>query len=59
MDIVDRLQRLYVQHGTNYVQEAAEEIKRLRIDVSSLIDENIELKTKVKQLKSQLAIWEE
>ena len=31
-DIVERLRRLYVQNGTNYVQEAADEIERLRAD---------------------------
>ena len=30
MDIVERLRNLYVQDGTNYVQEAAAEIERLR-----------------------------
>ena len=29
-DITERLRSLYVQHGTNYVQEAAREIERLR-----------------------------
>lgn len=27
-DIIERLRGLYVQHGTNYVQEAADEIER-------------------------------
>ena len=31
-DIVERLRRLYVQNGTNYVQEAADEIDRLRAE---------------------------
>lgn len=35
-DITERLERLYVQHGTNYVQEAAEEIRRLRSEVEAL-----------------------
>lgn len=30
MDIVERLRNLYVQDGTNYVQEAADGIERLR-----------------------------
>lgn len=30
MDITERLRALYVEHGTNYVQEAADEIERLR-----------------------------
>lgn len=34
-DIVDRLNRLYVQNGTNYVQEAAREITRLRSQVAA------------------------
>lgn len=29
-DLIERLRRLYVQNGTNYVQEAADEIERLR-----------------------------
>lgn len=29
-DLPERLRRLYVQDGTNYVQEAADEIERLR-----------------------------
>ena len=28
-DLIERLRRLYVQNGTNYVQEAADEIERL------------------------------
>ena len=28
-DLIERLRRLYVQQGTNYVQEAADEIERL------------------------------
>ncbi len=35
-DLIERLRRLYVQHGTNYVQEAADEIERLRAVVSAL-----------------------
>lgn len=29
-DITDRLRRLYAQNGTDYVQEAADTIERLR-----------------------------
>lgn len=29
-DLIERLRRLYVQNGTNYLQEAADEIERLR-----------------------------
>lgn len=29
MSLIDRLRRSYVDHGTNYVQEAADEIERL------------------------------
>lgn len=36
IDIVERLLRLYVQNGTNYVQEAADEIKRLRAKVEHM-----------------------
>ncbi len=35
-DIVERLRRLYVQNGTNYVQEAADEIERLRAERDEL-----------------------
>ena len=34
-DLPKRLRRLYVQDGTNYVQEAADEIERLRERQSS------------------------
>jgi phage shock protein A len=35
-DLIERLRRLYTQHGTNYVQEAADEIERLRIERDEL-----------------------
>lgn len=35
-DIVDRLRSLYVQHGTNYVQEAADVIEAMRTDNATL-----------------------
>lgn len=35
MDITERLRRLYDQHGTNYVREAADEIERLRTDLAA------------------------
>ena len=38
-DLPKRLRRLYVQDGTNYVQEAADEIERLRAEVDALRDE--------------------
>lgn len=34
-DIVDRLRGLYVQNGTNYVQEAADEIECLRLSLDN------------------------
>ncbi len=34
-DITERLRRLYVQHGTDYVQEAADEIERLRAELAA------------------------
>ena len=34
-DITERLRSLYVQHGTNYVQEAAREIESLRAEVDA------------------------
>jgi len=33
-DITERLRRLYVQHGTDYVQEAADEIESLRAELA-------------------------
>ena len=35
-DITDRLERLYVDTGANYVQEAAREIRNLRAEVAGL-----------------------
>lgn len=37
-DITERLRSLYVQHGTDYVQEAADEIERLRAENATLKD---------------------
>lgn len=42
-DLPDRLESLYAQHGTNYVQEAAAEIRRLRAEVERLREENARL----------------
>lgn len=36
IDITERLERLYVENGTNYVQEAAREIRNLRAEVATL-----------------------
>lgn len=36
MDIVDRLRELYLSTGANYVQEAADEIERLRAALDAL-----------------------
>lgn len=33
-DLVRRLRDLYLSHGTNYVQEAADEIERLRAEIA-------------------------
>lgn len=35
-DITERLRRLYLQNGTDYVQEAADTIERLRSEVAAL-----------------------
>ena len=35
-DITERLRRLYVQHGTDYVQAAADEIERLRAELADI-----------------------
>ena len=33
MSLIDRLRRSYVDHGTNYVQEASDEIERLTAEL--------------------------
>jgi peptidoglycan hydrolase CwlO-like protein len=43
-DITDRLRGLYVQNGTNYVQEAADEIDRLRVTNKMLQDDKAALR---------------
>jgi hypothetical protein len=43
-DLTDRLRNLYVQNGTNYVQEAADEIDRLRVTVKMLQDDRAALR---------------
>ena len=43
-DLTDRLRGLYVQNGTNYVQEAADEIDRLRVTVNMLQDDKAALR---------------
>jgi len=35
MNLIDRLRRSYVDHGTNYVQEAADEIERLTAELEA------------------------
>ena len=40
MNLIDRLRRSYVDHGTNYVQEAADEIERLTAHDQFLADAN-------------------
>lgn len=41
-NLIERLRRLYVQNGTNYVQEAADEIERLRERLRIVADERDE-----------------
>lgn len=38
-DITERLRRLYVQDGTNYVQEAADLIDKLRAERDRLVND--------------------
>ena len=38
-DITTRLRRLYVQDGTNYVQEAADTIEKLRAERDALVND--------------------
>jgi len=43
-DLTDRLRGLYVTNGTNYVQEAADEIDRLRVQCKMLQDDKAALR---------------
>ena len=43
-DLTDRLRGLYVANGTNYVQEAADEIDRLRVTNKMLMDDKAALR---------------
>jgi hypothetical protein len=43
-DLTDRLRGLYVANGTNYVQEAADEIDKLRVTVKMLQDDKAALR---------------
>jgi hypothetical protein len=43
-DLTDRLRGLYVANGTNYVQEAADEIDRLRVTNKMLMDDRAALR---------------
>ena len=36
MNLIDRLRRSYVDHGTNYVQEAADALERLTAERDAL-----------------------
>ena len=38
-DITERLRRIYVTEGANYVQEAANEIQRLRAERDALVND--------------------
>ena len=38
-DITERLRRIYVAEGTNYVQEAADLIERLRAERDALVND--------------------
>lgn len=68
-DLIERLRRLYVQNGTNYVQEAADEIERLtaaaqheadcveayRAQVEMVIRERDELRKQIDECSQMLA----
>jgi predicted nucleic acid-binding Zn-ribbon protein len=43
-DLTHRLRGLYVANGTNYVQEAADEIDRLRVTNKMLMDDRAALR---------------
>lgn len=47
-DITARLERLYVQNGTDYVQEAAQTIRTLR-------DDGIQMQKCIEELQEQIA----
>lgn len=53
MNLIDRLRRSYVDHGTNYVQEAADTIERLTADKWSTEETNAELGRKVDRLTAE------
>jgi hypothetical protein len=67
-DITERLRRLYVQDGTNYVQEAADLIECLRAERKALVNDvhschpncskagcvNVRLQARVKMLEDAL-----
>ncbi len=54
-DLTDRLRGLYVANGTNYVQEAADEIDKLRVTVKMLQDDKAALKVKYDHAVEQAA----
>lgn len=61
-DLIERLRRLYVQTGMNYVQEAADEIEHLRAEVQrrrehiAVFDERYtQLEAERDELRRQLA----
>ena len=55
MSLIDRLRRSYVDHGTNYVQEAADEIERLTAHDQFLADANKQWIADCERLTAELA----
>jgi hypothetical protein len=57
-DLTDRLRGLYVQKGTNYVQEAADEIERLQVEYDHAVEQAAKNADEVLALREQLALAE-
>lgn len=54
-DITERLERLYTDNGTNYVQEAAREIRNLRETQAKFGQVQHDLLTQIDTLRAQVA----
>ena len=54
MSLIDRLRRSYVDHGTNYVQEAADEIERLTAEHQQHLAEIMRLNVLVESLTAEI-----
>jgi hypothetical protein len=57
-DITHRLRALYVQYGIDYVQEAAEEIQRLRIALDRYDPEGVKMREMVEDYIRSSSWWQ-